>query len=110
MPRDAALKLLDEHEVVASAVNNSRDIVQDPHFMLRTLLPITGSEVLGHALVPGPVLHLDGYPGPGYHSVPGIGEHTAAVLTDLLEIGPAELADLAGQGVISGPDGPNGPG
>jgi crotonobetainyl-CoA:carnitine CoA-transferase CaiB-like acyl-CoA transferase len=109
MPRDAALKLLDEHEVVASAVNNSRDIVQDPHFMLRTLLPITGSEILGHALVPGPVLHLDGYPGPGYHSVPGIGEHTAAVLTDLLEIGPAELADLTGQGVISGPDGPNGP-
>jgi len=109
LPRDAALKLLDEHEVVASAVNNSRDIVQDPHFMLRTLLPITGSDVLGQALVPGPVLHLDGYPGPSYDGVPGIGEHTAAVLADLLEIGPAELADLAGQGVISGPDGPNGP-
>ena len=105
LPRDAALKLLDEHEVVASAVNNSRDIVQDPHFMLRTLLPITGSEVLGQALVPGPVLHLDGYPGPGYHGVPGIGEHTAAVLGELLDIGPAELGDLAGQGVISGPGG-----
>jgi crotonobetainyl-CoA:carnitine CoA-transferase CaiB-like acyl-CoA transferase len=103
LPRSAALKLLDEHEVVASAVNSSRDIVQDPHFLLRTLLPITGSEILGPALVPGPVLHLDGYSGPAYHGVPGIGEHTAAVLGELLEIGPAELGDLAGQGVISGP-------
>jgi crotonobetainyl-CoA:carnitine CoA-transferase CaiB-like acyl-CoA transferase len=102
LSRDAALKLLDEHEVVASAVNNSRDIVQDPHFMVRTLLPITGSEVLGQALVPGPVLHLDGYPGPVYDGVPGVGEHTAAVLGELLDIGPAELGDLAGQGVISG--------
>lgn len=103
LSRGAALKLLDEHEVVASAVNSSRDIVQDPHFLERTLLPITGSEILGSALVPGPVLHLDGYRGPAYHGVPGIGEHTAAVLGELLEIGPAELGDLAGQGVISGP-------
>jgi crotonobetainyl-CoA:carnitine CoA-transferase CaiB-like acyl-CoA transferase len=109
LPRSAALKLLDEHEVVASAVNSSRDIVQDPHFLLRTLLPITGSEILGPALVPGPVLHLDGYSGPAYHGVPGIGEHTAAVLGELLEIGPAELGDLAGQGVISGPEGPDTP-
>jgi crotonobetainyl-CoA:carnitine CoA-transferase CaiB-like acyl-CoA transferase len=109
LPRDAALKLLDEHEVVASAVNSSLDIVQDPHFMARTLLPITGSDILGPALVPGPVLHLDGYSGPGYHGVPGIGEHTAAILGELLEIGPAELGDLADHGVISGPDGQNGP-
>ena len=109
LPRDAVLKLLDEHEVVASAVNSSRDIVQDPHFLARTLVPITGSEILGPALVPGPVLHLDGYPGPAYDGVPGIGEHTAGILTELLGLGPAELGELAGQNVISKPDGPNGP-
>ena len=50
--------------------------------------------VLGPALVPGPVLHLDSYAGPVYDGLPEIGEHTAPVLGELLGISGQELAAL----------------
>ena len=89
--RDQALKILDEHEVVAAAVNDSSDIVADPHFLERTLVDLAGT-VLGPAMTPGPVLHVRDYAGPSYDGVPAVGEHTAAVLT----------AALVAAGVVSG--------
>jgi crotonobetainyl-CoA:carnitine CoA-transferase CaiB-like acyl-CoA transferase len=99
-PRAEILKILDEFEVVSAPVNDARDIVADPHFLERTLVDVTGSDVLGPALMPGPVLHLASYPGPGYDGVPGIGEHTRPVLTQALGLTPGELDALAGRGVI----------
>ena len=80
MPRDEVLATLDKHEVVCAAVNDARDIVADPHFRERTLVELTGCDVLGRVLMPGPVLHLRDYPGPSYHGVPAVGEHSRAVL------------------------------
>ena len=85
-PRDEILKVLDEYEVVCSQVNDASDIVEDPHFKERTLVELTGVEALGRVLMPGPVLHFDGYAGPVYDGVPAIGEHTDEVLTDLLSL------------------------
>jgi crotonobetainyl-CoA:carnitine CoA-transferase CaiB-like acyl-CoA transferase len=99
-PRGEILKILDEFEVVSAPVNNARDIVADPHFLDRTLVEVTGSEVLGPAVMPGPVLHLASYPGPDYDGVPRIGEHTRAVLAQALGLTPGELDALAGRGVI----------
>lgn len=99
-PRGEILKILDEFEVVSAPVNNARDIVADPHFLERTLVEVTGSEVLGAAVMPGPVLHLASYPGPDYDGVPRIGEHTRAVLAQALGLAPGELDALAGRGVI----------
>ena len=82
--RDDVLETLEKFEVVCSPVNDSSDIVADPHFRERTLMEITGSQALGRVLTPGPVLHLASYAGPTYHGVPGIGEHTDEVLDDLL--------------------------
>ncbi|MFA1551839.1 CaiB/BaiF CoA transferase family protein [Actinomadura chokoriensis] len=83
-PRDEILQVLEEHEVVASAVNDAGDIAADPHFLERTLVEITGNEVLGRVLMPGPVLHLSRWDGPRYEGVPGVGEHTGEVLSELL--------------------------
>jgi len=99
--RDQALKILDEHEVVAAAVNDSSDIVADPHFLERTLVDLAGT-VLGPAMTPGPVLHVRDYAGPSYDGVPAVGEHTAAVLTEQLGTGADELAALVAAGVVSG--------
>ena len=82
--RDDVLETLEKFEVVCSPVNDSSDIVADPHFRERTLVEITGSDALGRVLTPGPVLHLGSYTGPTYHGVPGIGEHTDEVLGELL--------------------------
>ena len=100
MPRDEVLAILDKAEVVAAPVNDASDIVADQHFRQRTLVELTGS-ALGRGIVPGPVLHLDGYEGPGYHGVPEIGEHTREILVELLGMSPAEVDHLATEGVIS---------
>ena len=99
-PRAEILKILDEYEVVASAVNDAHDIVEDPHFLDRSLVPLSGNAVLGQVLMPGPVLHMRGYDGPAYDGVPSVGEHTAQVLADF-GVPDAEVADLAAAGVIS---------
>jgi crotonobetainyl-CoA:carnitine CoA-transferase CaiB-like acyl-CoA transferase len=103
LPRAAALKVLDEFEVVSAPVNDARDIAGDPHFIERTLVELTGSAPLGAAVMPGPVLHLASSSVPVYDGVPSVGEHTASVLTGALEMSPAELAELAGRGVIAAP-------
>ncbi|WP_378527716.1 CaiB/BaiF CoA transferase family protein [Nocardioides vastitatis] len=90
--RQEVLDILEKFEVVCSSVNDSSDIVADPHFRERTLVEITGSQALGRILTPGPVLHLASYDGPVYHGVPAIGEHTEEVLAELL--GDSETSDL----------------
>jgi crotonobetainyl-CoA:carnitine CoA-transferase CaiB-like acyl-CoA transferase len=98
-PRVEVLADLDAHEVVAAPVNDARDIVEDPHFRERTLVELAGT-ALGRALVPGPVLHLAGWDGPGYDGVPTIGEHTGAALGDLLGLTATDLEEL---GDVVGP-------
>lgn len=99
-PRDEVLATLDDFEVVAAAVNDSSDIVADPHFSERTLTMIKNSP-LGDALVPGPILHVNGYDGPTYDGVPAVGEHTTEVLTGA-GVDADELARLVAAGVVSG--------
>ncbi|MEV0400400.1 CoA transferase [Actinoallomurus sp. NPDC050550] len=98
-PRADVLADLDRHEVVAAPVNDARDVVEDPHFRERTLVDLAGT-VLGPALVPGPILHLGGYPGPVYDGVPEIGEHTEPGLRELLALSSAELAGLGAERVV----------
>jgi crotonobetainyl-CoA:carnitine CoA-transferase CaiB-like acyl-CoA transferase len=97
--RDEVLAVLDRFEVVAAAVNDAKDIAADPHFLARTLSPLTGT-ILGDVSVPGPVLHLDGYDGPEYAGVPEIGEHTDEVLGEL-GVTEEELGRLQAAGVVS---------
>jgi crotonobetainyl-CoA:carnitine CoA-transferase CaiB-like acyl-CoA transferase len=98
-PRDEVLADLEAHEVVAAPVNDARDIVADPHFRERTLVELGGT-VLGRALMPGPVLHLDSYAGPLYEGVPAIGEHTETALTALLGMDAGELQRLTRDAVV----------
>ncbi|WP_435742014.1 CaiB/BaiF CoA transferase family protein [Nocardioides sp. SYSU DS0663] len=100
-PRDHALRVLEDHEVVAAAVNDSSDIVKDPHFLERTLVDLAGT-VLGPALTPGPVLHVRDFAGPTYQGVPTVGEHTQALLSSELGLSDEHLAALATAGVVSG--------
>jgi len=99
-PRDEALAILDEHEVVAAAVNDAKDVSEDPHFRERTLVELAGT-VLGSAMMPGPVLHVDGYDGPVYDGVPTVGQHTHEVLVDELAMSTEEVRRLAEEGVVN---------
>jgi len=98
--RQEILEILEKFEVVSAGVNDAADIVADPHFRERTLTELTGNQILGGVLMPGPVLHLRGYDGPGYHGVPEIGEHTRSVLADWLGLADAEFDGLAAAQVV----------
>ncbi|WP_411731312.1 CaiB/BaiF CoA transferase family protein [Paeniglutamicibacter sp.] len=100
MPREKVLGTLEDHEVVAAAVNDSSDIMQDPHFLERTLVGLTGT-VLGNAMMTGPILHVAGTAGPVYEGVPSVGEHTSAILGDELGMDAPTLDRLAFDAVIS---------
>lgn len=102
-PRAEVLEILDRFEVVAAPVNDASDIVADPHFRERTLVDLAGT-ILGPVVMPGPVLHVASYEGPAYVGVPGIGEHTQEVLTEVLHMPEAEQADLVGRSVIGMPE------
>ncbi|WP_072690566.1 CaiB/BaiF CoA transferase family protein [Rhodococcus marinonascens] len=101
MPRAEVLAILEKFEVVAAPVNDASDVVADPHFQERTLVEITGNDVMKGVLMPGPVLHINGYEGPSYDGVPAIGEHTAEVLSSGLGLSAEELLTLAEAGVVS---------
>jgi crotonobetainyl-CoA:carnitine CoA-transferase CaiB-like acyl-CoA transferase len=98
--RDEALAILEKFEVVAAAVNDASDIAHDPHFVDRTLRSITNT-VFGDTLVPGPVLHMDGYDGPEYDGFPEIGQDTEAVLTEVLGMDIEEINSLRAERVVS---------
>jgi len=100
MPCDVALKILDDHEVVAAAVNDAKDVSEDPHFAHRTLVELAGT-VFGQAQMPGPILHVNDYAGPLYDGVPAVGEHTREVLLGEVGLSQAELESLGTAGVIS---------
>ena len=100
-PRTDILAILESHDVVAAGVNDARDVTEDPHFSERTLVDLTGSDLLGKVKMPGPILHVSSYSGPEYAGVPEIGQHTKEVLQDFLGFGDARIQSLAQSGVIS---------
>jgi crotonobetainyl-CoA:carnitine CoA-transferase CaiB-like acyl-CoA transferase len=93
---------LDSYDVVAAAVNDAKDITEDPHFIERTLVDLTGSDILGAIKMPGPILHVSSYSGPEYIGVPEIGQHTSEVLSGLLGYTKDRIASLASEGIITG--------
>ncbi|MFH5821903.1 CaiB/BaiF CoA transferase family protein [Georgenia sp. AZ-5] len=101
MSRDQVLRILGDADVVAAAVNDASDIAADPHFRYRTLAELTGS-ALGSGIVPGPVLHLEGYAGPAYDGVPEVGQHTREVLSEVAGMAAEEVQNLADDGVLGG--------
>lgn len=101
MPRGRVLGILEEFQVVAAAVNDSSDIVQDPHFLERTLVNLSGT-ILGDALMPGAILHASDNARPVYDGVPAVGEHTRDVLGGELNMSEATLRKLATDGIVSG--------
>lgn len=103
LPREDILRVLEEHEVVAAAVNDAADVVADDHFRQRTLVELTGSDALGTVLMPGPVLHLAGSLPPMYDGVPQIGEHTDQVLGEWLNLSSAQLDALRDKSAIGSP-------
>ena len=93
--------ILVEAEVPAAPVYSIADIVEDPHYRARDMiLSMSGPDGIGDVLVPGIVPKFQEAPG-GVRWIGGpVGQHTAAVLHELLSLGEEDITRLAGDGII----------
>jgi crotonobetainyl-CoA:carnitine CoA-transferase CaiB-like acyl-CoA transferase len=91
-------------EVPCGPINSIADIFADPQFAARGNLlrvPVAG---VGDVVVPGVLPHLSATPGSVTALGPGLGAGGNAVLTELLGLTDAQIADLAAAGVIAPTD------
>jgi crotonobetainyl-CoA:carnitine CoA-transferase CaiB-like acyl-CoA transferase len=94
-------EILVDAEVPAAPVYSIAEIVEDPQYQARDMiLHLAGPEGIGNLLVPGVVPKFQEAPG-GVRWIGGpVGQHTAAVLHELLRLGEEDITRLAADGVI----------
>lgn len=94
-------EILVDAEVPVAPVYSIAEIVEDPQYQARDMiLHLAGPEGIGNLLVPGVVPKFQEAPG-GVRWIGGpVGQHTAAVLHELLSLGEEDITRLAGDGII----------
>jgi CoA:oxalate CoA-transferase len=98
--RNEATRALHDANVPAAPVETAREIFRSPHAEARNMLVDVSYPGYGtHKVVASP-FKLSGDPSPDIGPVPGLGEHTRAVLTTLGGVSDDEIAGLAERGVI----------
>ena len=100
LDRDAVLERLQAADVPVGPIYSVADIVRDPQYWARQMLLRVDDPRLGPVVVPGVMPKLTASPGRQAWLGPTLGEHTDAVLGDLLGLPPDELAELRNDGVI----------
>lgn len=94
------MRRLQDAGVPAGAVQNAKDLVEDPHLLARGFMVPVERPVVGKRLFPGVSTRLSRTPGSIRRPPPGLGEHNALVLGGLLGVSPEELEHLAETKVI----------
>lgn len=100
-PRDEWLRVLKTAGVPAAPVWDLREAFADPHARARDVIWKVSHPTLGEIpLVANALGHMRGTPAaPGAHP-PLLGEHTRAVLAEVLGMPPEEIASLEAEGAI----------
>ena len=97
---DEIERLLLAAEVPVSRVYTLPDILADPHFAARGMLPRVPHPQLGELVHPGVVPRLSDTPGSIQHSGPDLGQDTRSVLADELSLSAAAIDDLMARQVV----------
>jgi crotonobetainyl-CoA:carnitine CoA-transferase CaiB-like acyl-CoA transferase len=99
-----ALKILSEARIPCAPVLRPAEVIAEPHMAERQFFPDVPHPGRGAVRVTASPYHIDGQPvhprGPAAYRV---GEHTRAVLGELLGYPPARIAELARSGVVDAP-------
>jgi crotonobetainyl-CoA:carnitine CoA-transferase CaiB-like acyl-CoA transferase len=100
LPRDAVMARLDAHGVPCGPVRNIDEVLADAHTEARRMVREFDHPVVGAFKgLPLP-FKFDGFDQPGFARPPLLGEHTAAVLADLLGYDAARISGLKQEGAI----------
>ena len=94
-----AMEHLARHGVPCGAVQDTAEVLSDPHLRARGAIARVTHPVRGTYDLPAPPFRLSGSQVP-VQRAPLLGEHTAAVLTQELDLDPGDLARLGAAGVI----------
>jgi succinyl-CoA--D-citramalate CoA-transferase len=97
---DELQQLMDAHGVPASRIYTAREMLSDPHFVARQAIISIQAPGIGDMVMQNVIPRLSETPGGVDWTGPELGEHTGAVLGELLGLSSAELAALRDQGVI----------
>src|SRR4051794_3664392 len=97
---DEAMAVLEPADVPSGPVYSVADIAADPQYQAREMLVDLPDPRLGHLLMPGVVPKLSRTPGTVRAAGPDLGAETSAVLSALLGLDPAAIADLRARKVI----------
>jgi crotonobetainyl-CoA:carnitine CoA-transferase CaiB-like acyl-CoA transferase len=95
-----ASRLFAEQGIAAGPSNTGQDLVDDPHVAAHDMLievPIPGRDPM---LLCGNPIKLSNAPEGPVTSFPGLGEHTDAVLREVLELDDEEIAQLRASGTV----------
>lgn len=95
-----AMERLQRAGVPAGAVLNAKDLLENPQLAHRGFfVEATGRD--GEPVrMPGTPIRIDGWVRDEWHAAPAVGEHTVAVLRDLLGLSEAAIAALAADGTV----------
>jgi CoA:oxalate CoA-transferase len=98
----ACVDALDAAGVPCAAYADPGDSLRDPHLIQRGVFaPV--SDAAGVFTGVNPPWQMSASPGASGERVPGVGEHTAALLHELLNVDAAELARLRAAGAFGSP-------
>ena len=86
--------------VPCGPINAMDKVVTHPQVQAREMITRVAHQITGEVEVPGVPIKLSETPGSVDAPAPSLGEHTTEVLTGLLGIPPAEIAELKQDGVI----------
>ncbi len=100
LSRDEAEQLLNSNGVPVGPVYTAKDLFESPQVAARKMLVTMNDPEVGPVrLVRGPVL-LSEAPDPKVDPAPKLGEHTRAILTELLQYSPQQLDQLERDQII----------
>jgi formyl-CoA transferase len=99
--RAEAVAILEQHGVPSGPVYTAEDIFNDPHVAARKMLVSVDDPVAGSHLFARSPIHLSRAPEIRTEPAPRLGEHSRAVLQDLLGYDDVKIDELQSQGVIA---------
>jgi formyl-CoA transferase len=100
MTKDDLFGLLVREGIPAGPVTRTSELIDDPHLRARGMLATVDQPGRGPMLTYGPPIRLSDSAPPPVRPAPTLGEHSREILAERLDLDPAQLADLAEQGVI----------
>ncbi len=89
--------------IPCSPVLNFDEVASHPQAQVRAMFPLLNHPVAGPQRVTGTPVKLSDTPGSPGPAAPLLGEHTAEVLHEILNLSPAEIGHLEQIGVIAQP-------